>query len=83
MSERLSLVVDDGVGALLVQLAGGERRRGAYLSALARSLATAEGAAFGTQALAVQGLAARMGGIEGRIEALEMQLAAVIAQSAG
>ena len=39
MGERLNLAVDDGIGDLLTQLAGGERKRGQYLSDLVRGLA--------------------------------------------
>lgn len=85
MAERLSLVVGDGVGALLTELAGGERRRGQYVSMLVRGLVVADEIAAGTitPAFAVHGLAARVAGLEGRLEAAEAQLAAVIAQRAG
>lgn len=39
MAERLNLAVDDGVGKLMTALAGGERRRGTWLSDLVRVLA--------------------------------------------
>jgi hypothetical protein len=84
MAERLNLVVDEGVGALLTELAGGERRRGQYLSMLVRGLIMADDLATGaiTPAFAVKGLASRVAGLEGRLEAAEAQLAAVIAQRA-
>jgi hypothetical protein len=85
MAERLNLAVDDGIGTLLTELAGGERRRGQYLSMLVRGLIMADDAATSTvtPAFAVHGLAARVAGLEGRLEAAEAQLAAVIAQRAG
>lgn len=38
MSERLNLTVDDGVGELLTALAGSERKRGQWVSELARTM---------------------------------------------
>lgn len=38
MSERLTVALEDGTKELLVQLAGGERKVGAYLSALIRDV---------------------------------------------
>lgn len=73
MSERLSLVVEDGVGALLTQLAGGERRRGQYVSDLVRGRLM-----VGDDAVAH--MEARLAGIEQRVEAAERQLTAVIAR---
>jgi len=38
MSERLNLIVEDGVGDLLSQLAQGERRRGQWVSDLVKAM---------------------------------------------
>lgn len=38
MTERLTIAVEDGTRALLVELAGGERKIGAFVSRLARDL---------------------------------------------
>lgn len=42
MSERLTVALEDGTKELLVQLAGGERKVGAYLSALIRQMSARE-----------------------------------------
>jgi hypothetical protein len=86
MSERLNLAVDDGVGELLTQLAGGERKRGQYLSDLVRGLSQtkgAPGADLQTLLFAVRGVTGQVQGLEGRLEAAEAQLAGVIAQRPG
>lgn len=41
MARRLNVMLDDDAAALLVQLAGGERKQGAYLSSLIRTAAHA------------------------------------------
>lgn len=38
MVERLNLSVDEGISAMLTELAGGERKRGQWLSDLVRSM---------------------------------------------
>lgn len=38
MSERLNLLVDDGIGAMLTELAEGERKRGQWISTIVRSV---------------------------------------------
>ena len=49
VGERLTVVVDDGVSAMLVSLAGSPRKQGAYLSQLIRT-------AYGGREVAEQGL---------------------------
>jgi hypothetical protein len=39
MARRLNVMLDDDAAALLVQLAGGERKQGAFLSTLIRATA--------------------------------------------
>ena len=85
MGERLNLAVDDGIGELLTQLAGGERKRGQYLSDLVRGLAQTQGAPGAdvqTLLFAVRGVTGQVQGLEGRLSMVEAQLAAVIAKAA-
>ena len=84
MSERLSLMVDQDVPGLLTELAGGERKRGEYLSKLARAVyendrMVAAGADVEALRLQLTGMAARLIALEGRLLASERQLAALIA----
>lgn len=91
MGERLNLAVDDGIGDLLTQLAGGERKRGAYLSDLIRGMAQTQGSpGIDVQLLfnAVRGLTGQLAGVDGRVAMLESeverltsQVAALIANS--
>lgn len=86
MGERLNLAVDDGIGDLLTRLAGGERKRGAYLSDVIRGLAQTQGSPGGdlqTLTFAVRGVTGQIQGIEGRLSVIETQLAAVIAGTQG
>jgi len=86
MSERLNLAVDDGIGELLTQLAGGERKRGQYLSDLVRGLAQTQGAPgadLQTLLFVVRGVTGQVQGIEGRLSMVEAQLAPLLAQRAG
>lgn len=39
MARRLNVMIDDDAAALLIRLAGGERKQGAYLSQLIRATA--------------------------------------------
>lgn len=85
MAERLNLMVEDGIGDALSALAGGERKRGAWLSDLVRGMAQAASQpAMDTNTLlfAVRGVAGQVQTIEGRVATLEVQLAALIAKSA-
>lgn len=85
MAERLNLMVEDGIGDTLSALAGGERKRGAWLSDLVRGMAQAKGhpeADANTLLFAVRGVAGQVQMIEGRVATLEVQLAALIAKSA-
>ncbi len=80
MSERLALVVDDGINELLIELAGGERRRGQYLSDVVRGLAMTKGmpgADIQTLLFAVRGVTGQTSALEGRVAMIEAQLAAL------
>lgn len=84
MSERLNMMVDDGIGDLLTQLAGGERKKGGYLSELIRGIAAAQGTPGADVRLlfnAVMGTTSQIAGIDGRLAAVESQLAAMIAET--
>ena len=85
MGERLNLAVDDGVGELLTRLAGGERKRGGYLSDLIRGLSSTTampGPDVQTMLFAVRGMAGQVASVDARLVAVEQQVAALIAQGA-
>ena len=86
MAERLNLSVDDGVGELLTDLAGGERRRGQWLSDLVRGqhsqLGKAGGGDVETLRLTISGLMGQVRQNEGRVLTLEARLLAVERQLA-
>jgi hypothetical protein len=78
MAERLNLSVDDGVGDLLSELAGGERKRGQWLSDLVRGqhsqLSQVAGSDFETLRLTISGLVGQVRQNEGRLLILETRL---------
>lgn len=83
--ERLNLSVDEGIGDLLSKLAGGERKRGDYLSNLLRSIDQGEdvtGLDVESLRLMVQGLGGRLKSLEGELMRVQSQLAAIIANKA-
>ena len=85
MAERLNLAVDEGIGELLTQLAGGERRRGAYLSDVVRGLAQTQqtpGADVTTLTFAVRGMGGQVAGLDARLSILENTVATLIASRA-
>lgn len=85
MAERLNLMVEDGISETLAALAGGERKRGQWLSDLVRGMAQTKGQPpvdGNTLLFAVRGVAGQMQTAEGRIATLEAQVSALIAQSA-
>jgi len=87
MSERVNLVVDDGVGEMLAELAGGERKRGRYISDLIRAAYEVQATAVPatdveTLRLGLTGLAGTVKGLEGRLLTVEAELAAIIAGNA-
>lgn len=80
MSERLNLTVNDGVSDLLSSLAGGERKRGEYLSALILGMAQHRGPSIDdaeTLALAMKGLAGQVKMLTGKVAVLEAQYEAM------
>lgn len=83
--ERLNLSVDEGIGDLLSKLAGGERKRGDYLSQLLRSIDESQGVDVTRMdiealRLMVQGMGGRLKAIEGELIRVQAQVAAVIAE---
>ena len=76
MSERLTVVLDDGVSEQLVKLAGGSRKQGEYLSRVIRALYAGEleaheGAELEQMRLALSGLAGKLKEVEGRLLQVE------------
>jgi hypothetical protein len=85
--QRVNLMLDANVIDWLDSLAGGERKRGAYISDLIRSAWAARQSAPDVRTmdvdalrLMVQGLAGRVISVEGEIANLRSQLAALIAE---
>jgi hypothetical protein len=81
---RINLVVGTDVPDKLTTLAGGERKRGEYLTQLIRAVYAGEHEAqAGTDIeylkLTVTGLAAKQMTLEGRLLTVERELAAMIA----
>ncbi len=83
MSERLNLVVGDGVGETLTKLAGSERARGAWVSKLVMAYAEtgerAQANSLDELRFAFAGLMAEQKMNAARIAQLEQQLSALIA----
>lgn len=80
MSDRLNLMVDEGVGDMLTALAGGERKRGEYLSSLVRGLYETQaqaGLPLETLQYAVNGHSGQLLSLHGRVTILENQMAHV------
>ena len=76
MSERLTVVLEDGVPEMLVKLAGGPRRQGEYLTRVIKALyagemAIHEGAEVEQMRLALVGLAGKVKEIDGRLLLVE------------
>lgn len=87
MSERITLTVEDGTNEKLIRLAGGQRRRGAWLSEMvAAAFEFQAGAIPATDAeatrLSLLGLAAELQMVKGRLITVEKELAALIARTA-
>ena len=86
MSDRLNLIVADGVGDLLTALAGGERRRGEWLSKMVKALheqnTNAQASDLDQLRFALTGVIGQQKMIEGRLFQVERNLAALIARGA-
>ncbi|MEM7132067.1 MAG: hypothetical protein AAF702_37510 [Chloroflexota bacterium] len=84
MSERITLVVDDGIGDKLVALAGGERKRGRWISDTVRAAfdnqAVSQSSDLNTLRLAFAGLAGDVASLHGRVDKVEATTAALVAQ---
>lgn len=82
MSERLTVVVDDGISETLRSLAGGSRKQGAYLSklidAVAKGSAAAEASDIEALRMTLAGTIGAIRQLEARIAALESQRSVVI-----
>jgi hypothetical protein len=76
-TERLSLAVDAGTGAIITRLAGGERRRGQWISELVRAIdanqSVGDGADIEMLRLGQIGLAATQKMHDARLARLEAQ----------
>lgn len=85
MSERVTLVLEDGISELMTSLSGGERKRGQWLSDLVRGIhdqgQLAAASDFETFKFAFAGLTGQVKTQEGRLLNVERQLSALIAQS--
>jgi hypothetical protein len=83
MSERINLNVEDGIGALMSDLAGGERKRGQWLSDLVRAMHETHQQAYVSDIeqvkLAFSGLLGQQKQLEGRVIQLERQVSALMA----
>jgi len=86
--QRVNLMLDADVVAILDDLAGGERKRGQYVSELLRSTYAASQQAgdihlmdLEALRLLVLGLAGRVVGVEGQIGHMQAQVAAIMANA--
>ena len=87
MTTRLNLSVADDIPEKLAALAGGERKRGQFLTNLIRSLydaqaTTQEGMDIEALRLQVLGLAGQVKALEARLAQVEKTLAVLIADNA-
>ena len=75
MTERINLSVDDGVGDMMSELAGGERKRGQWLSDLVRAMHEAHQQTHVSDIeqvkMALAGMMGQHKQIEGRVIQLE------------
>ena len=86
-TQRINLVVGADIPDKLTALAGGERKRGDYITGLIRAVYAGElevtaGADLEQLRLTLTGLAAKQMGIDSRLHNLEREVSALIAQSA-
>lgn len=78
MPTRLNLIVGDDIPSLLSKIAGGERKRGEYITRLVRSVYAGEQDVSGTDLemlrLTVAGLAGKVKALEGETLRLQRQV---------
>ena len=79
MGNRVTLILDDGIDEMLVDLAGSQRKRGQYVSELVRIAWAARQTQ--DQPVDVQALALGLKVVERRLDHVEGQVAAMIARS--
>ena len=83
--DRLNLIVDVGIPELLTQLAGGERKRGQWISRMVEAMHEQADVALGSDVdvlrLGLGGLAGQVKGIDARVMRLEQTVSAMIADS--
>lgn len=86
MAERLNLMIDDGIGAMLTELAGGERKRGQWISDMVRAIHEQQQQAMSSDLEAIRlgfaGLAGTVKTMEGRLMTVERNLAVLMAEKA-
>ena len=88
LTERLTVSVEDGIGAMLIELAGGSRRQGEYITRLVRAAWEMEqaGKTAGVELegvrLQLAGLSGKVTTIDGRLLSVEAQVSAMIARTA-
>lgn len=74
MAERLNLSVDDDIPDLLSRMAGGERKRGEYLSKLVKGMAQHQGISgedLLVLGLTIRGLAGMLATVQGEVAVLK------------
>lgn len=87
MSDRLNLIVADGVGERMTALAGGERKRGEWLSQLVNAMyenqqQAAQASDIEQLRFAFAGMVGQVKIMEGRLLQVEQTVAALIADNA-
>lgn len=88
MGERLTVVLNDGAGEKLQELAGGSRRQGEFISKMIEAAWEGQHSMNGdelnveTLRLQLMGMAGQVKSHEGRILQLEHQVAAMMAAGA-
>lgn len=86
MSERLNLIVEDGISDLLTELAGGERKRGQYVTNLVKAIheqrQTVDASDLEQIRMGFAGLVGTVKVIDGRLLQVERTIAAMMAQGA-
>ena len=86
MGERITVVLDDGTGDMLLRLAGSSRKQGEFLSNLIRAAWEGSRAMGGNELdrealrLQLMGLTGQVKMLEGRLLTVERELAAMIAE---